>query len=261
MPMDAPGIEIRPLRTIAGTTEFAELFLNEVRVPVANRVGRRERRLARHHGHALLRAGHGLRGRAARVHAAPGRAGPGGPAPRCVGGRRRGPPLRPPGGRLRRAVGPDQAQRLGGGADRDPRHRRVGLQALVLRARPGPGRPGHGDPRPGRAERRPAGRARRRAARQRGAAGRLVQVDLVDHCGGHVAGAAQHRGRAHPRAAQGRGADGLPRRRGPARAGRGHPGHGGGAAAARRPARPRGRRPRHRRPTTGPRWARPACSP
>jgi alkylation response protein AidB-like acyl-CoA dehydrogenase len=39
MPMDAPGIEIRPLRTIGGTTEFAELFLNEVRVPVANRVG------------------------------------------------------------------------------------------------------------------------------------------------------------------------------------------------------------------------------
>ena len=39
MPMDSPGIEIRPLRTIAGTTEFAELFLNEVRVPVANRVG------------------------------------------------------------------------------------------------------------------------------------------------------------------------------------------------------------------------------
>src|ERR1700759_248799 len=39
MPMDAAGIEIPPLRTIAGTTEFAELFLNEVRVPVANRVG------------------------------------------------------------------------------------------------------------------------------------------------------------------------------------------------------------------------------
>ncbi len=39
MPMDAAGIEIRPLRTIEGTTEFAELFLNEVRVPVANRVG------------------------------------------------------------------------------------------------------------------------------------------------------------------------------------------------------------------------------
>jgi alkylation response protein AidB-like acyl-CoA dehydrogenase len=39
MPMDAPGIEIRPLRTIAGSTEFAELFLNEVRIPLSNRVG------------------------------------------------------------------------------------------------------------------------------------------------------------------------------------------------------------------------------
>jgi alkylation response protein AidB-like acyl-CoA dehydrogenase len=39
MPMDSAGLEIRPLRTIAGSTEFAELFLNEVRVPVANRVG------------------------------------------------------------------------------------------------------------------------------------------------------------------------------------------------------------------------------
>ena len=39
MPMDSPGIEIRPLRTIEGTTEFAQLFLNEVRIPVANRVG------------------------------------------------------------------------------------------------------------------------------------------------------------------------------------------------------------------------------
>jgi len=39
MPMDLPGIEIRPLTTIAGSTEFAELFLDEVRVPVENRVG------------------------------------------------------------------------------------------------------------------------------------------------------------------------------------------------------------------------------
>jgi hypothetical protein len=39
MPMDLPGIEIRPLRTITGSTEFAELYLTEVRVPVANRVG------------------------------------------------------------------------------------------------------------------------------------------------------------------------------------------------------------------------------
>ncbi len=39
LPMDTPGVEIRPLVTIAGSTEFAELFLDEVRIPVANRVG------------------------------------------------------------------------------------------------------------------------------------------------------------------------------------------------------------------------------
>ncbi|WP_424212415.1 acyl-CoA dehydrogenase [Streptomyces sp. BI20] len=39
MPMDAPGITVRPLRTLAGSTEFAELFLDEVRVPVSYRVG------------------------------------------------------------------------------------------------------------------------------------------------------------------------------------------------------------------------------
>jgi alkylation response protein AidB-like acyl-CoA dehydrogenase len=39
LPMDTPGIEIRPLTTIAGSTEFAELFLDEVRVPVDLRVG------------------------------------------------------------------------------------------------------------------------------------------------------------------------------------------------------------------------------
>ncbi|MET7713330.1 acyl-CoA dehydrogenase family protein [Streptomyces sp. NPDC005407] len=40
MPMDAPGITVRPLRTLAGSAEFAEMFLDEVRVPVADRVGR-----------------------------------------------------------------------------------------------------------------------------------------------------------------------------------------------------------------------------
>ncbi len=39
MPMDLPGVEIRPLTTIAGSDEFAELSLDEVRIPVANRVG------------------------------------------------------------------------------------------------------------------------------------------------------------------------------------------------------------------------------
>src|SRR5688500_13037577 len=39
MPMDTPGIDVRPLRTIAGSTEFCELFLDDVRIPVSNRVG------------------------------------------------------------------------------------------------------------------------------------------------------------------------------------------------------------------------------
>ncbi len=39
LPMDLPGLEIRPIETIAGEGEFSELFLEDVRVPVANRVG------------------------------------------------------------------------------------------------------------------------------------------------------------------------------------------------------------------------------
>ncbi|MFJ1732379.1 acyl-CoA dehydrogenase family protein [Streptomyces sp. NPDC088254] len=39
LPMDAPGVTVRPLRTLAGSAEFAEVFLDDVRVPVANRVG------------------------------------------------------------------------------------------------------------------------------------------------------------------------------------------------------------------------------
>ncbi|MFJ9827129.1 acyl-CoA dehydrogenase family protein [Streptomyces sp. NPDC101160] len=39
MPMDSPGITVRPLRTLAGSAEFAEMFLDEVRVPVSHRVG------------------------------------------------------------------------------------------------------------------------------------------------------------------------------------------------------------------------------
>ncbi|MGW2491625.1 acyl-CoA dehydrogenase [Streptomyces sp. NPDC001606] len=39
LPMDAAGITVRPLRTLAGSAEFAEVFLDEVRVPAANRVG------------------------------------------------------------------------------------------------------------------------------------------------------------------------------------------------------------------------------
>jgi len=39
LPMDAPGIEVRPLRTIAGSSEFSEVFFTDVRIPVENLVG------------------------------------------------------------------------------------------------------------------------------------------------------------------------------------------------------------------------------
>jgi alkylation response protein AidB-like acyl-CoA dehydrogenase len=38
-PMDTPGIEIRPLKTVVGSSEFSEVYFDEARVPVANRVG------------------------------------------------------------------------------------------------------------------------------------------------------------------------------------------------------------------------------
>ena len=39
MPMDLPGIEIRPLPTLLGSGEFSEVYLENVRVPVECRVG------------------------------------------------------------------------------------------------------------------------------------------------------------------------------------------------------------------------------
>jgi alkylation response protein AidB-like acyl-CoA dehydrogenase len=39
VPMDTPGIDVRPLLTMEGTAEFCEVFLDDVRVPVVNRVG------------------------------------------------------------------------------------------------------------------------------------------------------------------------------------------------------------------------------
>jgi len=39
LPMDLPGIEVRPIETLLGSSEFCEVFLDEVRVPVENRIG------------------------------------------------------------------------------------------------------------------------------------------------------------------------------------------------------------------------------
>jgi alkylation response protein AidB-like acyl-CoA dehydrogenase len=38
-PMDTPGVEIRPLKTVLGTTEFSEVFFDDARVPITQRVG------------------------------------------------------------------------------------------------------------------------------------------------------------------------------------------------------------------------------
>jgi len=40
MDMDSPGIEVRPIRQATGQAEFCETFLNDVLVPVENRLGR-----------------------------------------------------------------------------------------------------------------------------------------------------------------------------------------------------------------------------
>lgn len=37
--MDSDGVDVRPMRTIDGETHFCEVFLDEVRVPLTNRVG------------------------------------------------------------------------------------------------------------------------------------------------------------------------------------------------------------------------------
>jgi len=39
IPMNSPGITVRPLRDISGAAHFAEVFLDDVEVPVDNRVG------------------------------------------------------------------------------------------------------------------------------------------------------------------------------------------------------------------------------
>jgi alkylation response protein AidB-like acyl-CoA dehydrogenase len=37
--MDSPGVEVRPIKNMAGSSHFAEVFFDNVRVPVKNRLG------------------------------------------------------------------------------------------------------------------------------------------------------------------------------------------------------------------------------
>ncbi|MCU1344793.1 MAG: acyl-CoA dehydrogenase protein [Acidimicrobiia bacterium] len=39
LPMRSPGVDVRPLREMTGTTDFNEVFLDQVRVPVGNVIG------------------------------------------------------------------------------------------------------------------------------------------------------------------------------------------------------------------------------
>ena len=39
MDMQAPGVEVRPIRQITGESEFAEIFLDDVKIPVENLIG------------------------------------------------------------------------------------------------------------------------------------------------------------------------------------------------------------------------------
>ena len=39
VPFDTPGVEVRPLQTMVGEDDFGEVFFDDVRVPVENRLG------------------------------------------------------------------------------------------------------------------------------------------------------------------------------------------------------------------------------
>jgi alkylation response protein AidB-like acyl-CoA dehydrogenase len=65
----SPGVEVRPLRQISGAAEFCEIFLDEVRVPVTDRIGPEhegwkisQTTLAAERGPFFLPAIHALRG-------------------------------------------------------------------------------------------------------------------------------------------------------------------------------------------------------
>ena len=136
VPMDTPGIDIRPLETMEGTAEFCEVFFDDVRVPVANRVGDENDgwrvamvTLSFERGTAfvsdVLESMELVRDLAelAKTITSHGAT--------ALGRRRAAPRDRPHRRRARRAVGAHQAQHLAGAAHRPRRRRRQRVQARV----------------------------------------------------------------------------------------------------------------------------------
>ena len=60
--MQAPGVEVRPLRQITGEAEFNEVYFTDTRIPDSERLGAARRRLAGVADHADERAGVDRRG-------------------------------------------------------------------------------------------------------------------------------------------------------------------------------------------------------
>ena len=163
LPMDLPGIEIRPLPTLDGRGRVQRGLLRRRARARREPRRRRERRLARHQRDAALRARHRLRERDDQRSSEfcaiswPSRRRSRGTA-RRLGRPRAAPRGRPPGRGARRALGDGQAVDLRGAAQRRARARRLGGEALLHRAVPARHRARHARARPRRPRpRRPRG--------------------------------------------------------------------------------------------------------
>ena len=189
-----------------GRRSSRELFLDDVRVPVANRVGDENDGWRVTMVTLSYERGHRVRRRAAPVDGATPLVAP---RRRCrrkmrVDGARfhhPDPPHRAPPRPPSMCCGANEAQRFPGGADRRAGHRRIGVQTGVLRAGAGAWRARHRDARHGRV----GGDPRTKHGGPTGTPNRSTpgSSDLHDDRRGDLAGPAEHRGRADPRPPKG----------------------------------------------------------
>ena len=200
----APASTCARCATMEGTAEFCEVFFDDVRVPVVNRVGDENDgwrvanvTLSFERGTAFVsdvlqtkELVRDLAELAKKITSNGATRWEDAGLRRDLGQHRR---------RARRAVGADQAQHLAGAALRSRRCRRQRVQARVHRAAQPPRRPRHAPARPGVAV---ARRHRRHHGRRAHARGRFWALSMTI-AAGTLAGAAQHRGRARARPARG----------------------------------------------------------